>query len=190
LFAQLGNSLVHQVPGPNFLLNVFNVPQKSNESLECLLTAKMSQFKNEYPLTYVRLDDPPVTQTGKARPLSTAEQKAVLQSQSFFWGSSWTLEILSCLTSVVFLVAIIVVLYEYDGKPMPDWPYGITLNALVSVLSTAMKASMVFIVCEGLSQLKWSWFSSGNKLSDLALLDAASRGPAGAIIALLRFVPR
>jgi hypothetical protein len=150
----------------------------------------MSQFKNEYPLTYVRLDDPPVTQTGKTRPLSTAEQKAVLQSQSFFWGSSWTLEILSCLTSVVFLVAIIVVLYEYDGKPMPDWPYGITLNALVSVLSTAMKASMVFIVCEGLSQLKWSWFSSGNKLSDLALLDAASRGPAGAIIALLRFVPR
>jgi hypothetical protein len=92
--------------------------------------------------------------------------------------------------SVVFLVAIIVVLYEYDGKPMPDWPYGITLNALVSVLSTAMKASMVFIVCEGLSQLKWSWFSNGNKLSDLALLDAASRGPAGAFIALLRFVPR
>lgn len=153
----------------------------------------MAHYKDEYPLTYVRLDDDldsPQHQTGKSRPLSSAEQQAVLQSQSIFWGSSWTLEIIACLMSVIFLAAIIVVLYMYDGKSMPDWPYGITLNALVSVLSTVMKASMVFIITEGLSQLKWSWFSKGNKLSDLALLDAASRGPAGAFVALFRFVPR
>jgi hypothetical protein len=153
----------------------------------------MAQYKEDWPLTYVRLDDEPGTQTKaqtKTRPLSTAEQQAVLQSQTLFWGSSWTLEIISCLTSVIFLAAIIVVLYMYDGKPMPEWPYGITLNALVSVLSTIMKAAMVFIVTEALSQLKWSWFSKGNKLSDLALLDAASRGPAGAFVALFRFVPR
>ncbi|KGO74829.1 Protein of unknown function DUF3176 [Penicillium italicum] len=152
----------------------------------------MPQYKNDYPMTYVRLDDPdpPETRTGRTRPFSTVEQQAVLQSQPFFWGASWTLEILSCLVSALFLVAIILVLYEFDGKPVPDWPYGITLNALVSVLSTVMKACMAFIVCEGLSQLKWSWFSNSNKLSDLALLDAASRGTAGAFIALLRFVPR
>ncbi|CAG7921681.1 unnamed protein product [Penicillium olsonii] len=148
----------------------------------------MAHYKDEYPLSYVRLDDD--LPQSKPRPLSTAEQQAVLQSQTIFWGSSWTLEFISCLMSVIFLAAIIVVLRMYDGKPMPDWPYGITLNALVSVLSTVMKAAMVFIITEGLSQLKWSWFSKGNKLSDLALLDAASRGPAGAFIALFRFVPR
>ncbi|CAI7572678.1 unnamed protein product [Penicillium glandicola] len=152
------------------------------------------EFKNEYPLDYVRLDDPQENQKSqskrRSRPLSSAEQQAVLQSQTYFWGASWTLELLSSLTSIVFLAAILVVLYMYNGKPMPDWSYGITLNSLVSVLSTVMKATMVLIVTESLSQLKWSWFSKGNKLSDLALLDAASRGPAGAFVALFRFVPR
>lgn len=154
---------------------------------------KMALSKEEYQLTYVRLDDPSGTATNpkrKSRPLSVSEQQAILQSQTNFYGSSWTFEILNCLIAVAFLVAIILVLYNFDGKPVPEWPYGITLNALVSVLSTAMKAGMVCIATEALSQLKWSWFNQGNKLSDLALLDAASRGPVGALIALFCFVPR
>ncbi|KOS43160.1 hypothetical protein ACN38_g5953 [Penicillium nordicum] len=153
----------------------------------------MALSKEEYQLTYVRLDDPSGTATNskrKSRPLSVSEQQAILQSQTNFLGSSWTFEILNCLIAVAFLVAIILVLYNFDGKPVPEWPYGITLNALVSVLSTAMKAGMVCIATEALSQLKWSWFNQGNKLSDLALLDAASRGPVGALIALFCFVPR
>lgn len=154
---------------------------------------KMTLSKEEYQLTYLRLDDPSETATNakrKSQPLSVPDQQAILQSQSNFLGSGWNFEILNCLIAVGFLVAIIVVLYNFDGKPVPDWPYGITLNALVSVLSTAMKAGMVCIATESLSQLKWSWFNQGNKLSDLALLDAASRGPAGALIALFCFVPR
>lgn len=154
---------------------------------------KMALSKEEYQLTYVRLDDPSGTATNakrKSRPLSVTEQQAILQSQTNFFGSSWTFEILNCLIAVAFLIAIILVLYNFDGKPVPDWPYGITLNALVSVLSTAMKAGMVCMATEALSQLKWSWFSQGNKLSDLALLDAASRGPVGALVALFCFVPR
>ncbi|KAJ5420999.1 hypothetical protein N7465_003518 [Penicillium sp. CMV-2018d] len=153
----------------------------------------MALSKEEYQLTYVRLDDPSGTATNakrKSRPLSVSEQQAILQSQTNFFGSSWTFEILNCLIAVAFLIAIILVLYNFDGKPVPDWPYGITLNALVSVLSTAMKAGMVCMATEALSQLKWSWFSQGNKLSDLALLDAASRGPVGALVALFCFVPR
>lgn len=88
------------------------------------------------------------------------------------------------------LLAIIVVLRCYDGHPMPDWPYGITLNALISVLSTVMKATMTFVLTESLAQLKWSWFNAGNRLSDLALLDAASRGAMGAFVVLFRFIPR
>ncbi|OOQ85978.1 hypothetical protein PEBR_23361 [Penicillium brasilianum] len=151
----------------------------------------MEQSKDGYRLSYVRLDDVPESSTARrSRPLSSAEQ-VFLQSQTrAFWGASWTFEILGCLISIGFLVAIIVVLFYYDGKSMPDWPYGITLNALVSVLSTVMKATMAFILTECLAQLKWSWFRGGNKLSDLALLDAASRGAAGAIIVLFRFLPR
>ncbi|KAJ5547982.1 hypothetical protein N7513_005216 [Penicillium frequentans] len=151
----------------------------------------MNSLKEEYRLSYVPLQDEPQNATRtKARPLSSAEQ-VFLQSQAQpFWASSWTLEILSCLTSIVFFIAIIVVLWYYDGRSMPDWPYGITLNALVSVLSMVMKASMAFIVAEALAQLKWSWFRGGNKLSDLPLLDAGSRGAMGSLLVLCRTVPR
>jgi hypothetical protein len=73
---------------------------------------------------------------------------------------------------------------------MPEWAYGITLTAQVSVLSTIKKATMAFILAECLAQLKWSWFRDGNRLSDLAFLDAASRGAAGAFIVLFLFLPR
>ncbi|KAL4744356.1 hypothetical protein BDW72DRAFT_94738 [Aspergillus terricola var. indicus] len=151
----------------------------------------MEQTEDGYRLSYLRLKDTPeVSEQARQRPLSSAQQ-AFLQSQTRkFWGASWTLEILGCLTSIVFLVAIIAVLLHYDGRPMPQWPYGITLNALVSVLSTVMKATMAFILTESLAQLKWSWFRDGNKLSDLALLDAASRGVMGAFVILFRFLPR
>ncbi|RDW63240.1 DUF3176 domain-containing protein [Aspergillus mulundensis] len=151
----------------------------------------MEDPKDGYRLSYVRLDDPPEpSPPPRQRPLSSAEQVFLQTQTQPFWGTSWTLEILGCIISLIFLAAIIAVLYHYDGQPMPDWPYGITLNALVSVFSTVMKATMAFILTESLAQLKWSWFRDGNKLSDLALLDAASRGFIGAFVVLFRFLPR
>lgn len=148
----------------------------------------MEHAKDEYRLSYLRMDDPPEHQAQR-QPLSASDQ-AVLAQGSGSLGSSWIWEILSCVIAVASLAGIIVVLYMYDGKSMPDWPYGITLNAVISLLTTLMKAAMAFPITEALSQLKWSWFSRGNNLSDLALLDAASRGPFGAALVLLRFIPR
>lgn len=143
----------------------------------------MDNLKEEYRLSYRRMQDPPEP--------ALATEQVLLQSQSTgFCGSSWALEVVSSVVAVAALVAIIAVLYAYDGKPMPDWPYGITLNALVSLLSTVMKAAMAFPITEALSQLKWSWFNRGNKLSDLSALDAASRGAIGAFMVLFRFLPR
>ncbi|KOC13378.1 hypothetical protein AFLA70_175g002570 [Aspergillus flavus AF70] len=140
----------------------------------------MEHAKDEYRLSYLRMDDPPEHQAQR-QPLSASDQ-AVLAQGSGSLGSSWIWEILSCVIAVASLAGIIVVLYMYDGKSMPDWPYGITLNAVISLLTTLMKAAMAFPITEALSQLKWSWFSRGNNLSDLALLDAASRGPFGAAL--------
>ncbi|KAJ5415595.1 hypothetical protein N7465_004290 [Penicillium sp. CMV-2018d] len=143
----------------------------------------MSNDRSKLP--YIKLNrlrdarDPPLTPP-EPEPVPSPEK----------WSSNWTLELLGCVLSLGLLVAIIVVLASYDGNPIPDWPYGITLNALVSVLSTFMKTAMAFAVTEGLSQLKWSWFTRGNTLSDMALLDAASRGPLGAAMVLFRFLPR
>ncbi|KAE8152056.1 hypothetical protein BDV25DRAFT_170841 [Aspergillus avenaceus] len=147
----------------------------------------MDHDKDAYHLHYRNVDDS--LDSGQRPPLSASEQ-AVIQAQAGSLGGSWIWEILSCVVAVAALAGIIVVLYMYDGKPMPDWPYGVNLNAVVSVLTTLMKAAMAFPITEALSQLKWSWFSRGNKLSDLAVLDAASRGAIGAFLVLFRFLPR
>ena len=75
-------------------------------------------------------------------------------------------------------------LHVFDSQSTPDWPYGITFNALISVLVTIMKTAMALSITKAL-HLRWSWFHEGNKLSVLALLDAASRG--GGPWALLLF---
>ena len=153
----------------------------------------METFKNDHKLSYLKVEDPPDSAPGSPRPstpLTPNEQAFVRAQSSGFWGAGWSWEISSCVLAIGALVGIIVVLYVFDGQSTPDWPYGITLNALISVLVTIMKAAMAFPITEALSQLKWSWFNEGNKLSDLALLDAASRGAFGAFIVLFRFIPR
>lgn len=156
-------------------------------------TLAMETFKNDHKLSYLKVEDPPDSAPGSPRPstpLTPNEQAFVRAQSSGFWGAGWSWEISSCVLAIGALVGIIVVLYVFDGQSTPDWPYGITLNALISVLVTIMKAAMAFPITEALSQLKWSWFNEGNKLSDLALLDAASRGAFGAFIVLFRFIPR
>ena len=153
----------------------------------------METFKNDHKLSYLKVEDPLDSAPGSPRastPLTPNEEAFVRAQSSGFWGAGWSWEISSCVLAIGALVGIIVVLYVFDGQSTPDWPYGITLNALISVLVTIMKAAMAFPITEALSQLKWSWFNEGNKLSDLALLDAASRGAFGAFIVLFRFIPR
>ncbi|PYH42146.1 DUF3176 domain-containing protein [Aspergillus saccharolyticus JOP 1030-1] len=146
----------------------------------------MRHLKEEYELGYQKMDETG-QEPARKRPLSTM----LLQPRTVGpWGAGWMFEILSCGIAIGALVAIIVVLHTYDGQPMPDWPHGITLNALVSLLVTVMKAAMVYPITEGLSQLKWSWFNRRNRLNDLVLLDAASRGAVNAVLVLFRFLPR
>lgn len=71
-----------------------------------------------------------------------------------FLGEWWQ-EILSAVSSVACLVAIVVILYKVNGKPLADWNGPVSLNAVVSVLSTAVKAGLILPVAECISQLKW-----------------------------------
>lgn len=83
--------------------------------------------------------------------------------------------------SLICLVAIILILRLHDGRPLPEWPFSITINALVSVFATLMGATMLMPIAEGISQAKWHWFQDIHTLSDIELYDRASRGPYGAL---------
>lgn len=94
------------------------------------------------------------------------------------WGWSW--ELLCLAVVVICFAAVVGLLLALQDRPVPDWPSGITVNALLSVLVTVMKGVTGIIIAECLSQLKWQWFKREKSLVDLVIWDEASRGIWGA----------
>ncbi|OQE20445.1 hypothetical protein PENSTE_c013G03884 [Penicillium steckii] len=106
--------------------------------------------------------------------------------KSWSWKSlsldTWFLEIIAMLFSIACFVAICCILIIYNQEPRPELSHGVSLNAIVAVLATSCKSSLVFVLGETMGQLKWTWFyKEPRKLLDIQILDSASRGPLGSI---------
>ncbi|KAI1145563.1 hypothetical protein F4825DRAFT_240552 [Nemania diffusa] len=101
-------------------------------------------------------------------------------------SNSWVPEIIALVASAVSLAGLVGVLIAYDTKPIFSW-HGITLNAVVSILATASKALLLLAIEELISQWKWILFTNQSRLLiDFERIDAASRGPLGSLILMLR----
>ncbi|KAJ4289568.1 hypothetical protein N0V90_010897 [Kalmusia sp. IMI 367209] len=121
------------------------------------------------------------------------------QQATFYarWIDNWWLgELIGILSSCALVVALCIILKEYDGQQVPSFGTwfnsGITLGTLVSLLTTLAIATALSTVQECLSQLKWLWFSDASRpLRDADTYDSASRGLGGSVQLLwkLRFNP-
>jgi hypothetical protein len=115
-----------------------------------------------------------------------APSNNMAQKESFSLIRTWWLEISSCLLFLAAFVSIIATVHTFSGKRPPNWRYGLTLNAFISIELVILKAAMLLVVAEGLGQLKWSWFGRERILHDLTTYESASRGPWGALLLLLK----
>ena len=146
------------------------------------------------------------------------ETKGPIQTHQAHYGTRswyydwWFWEITGALLGLGSTVAIVVMLAVCNDKPMPVLRYGITLNAMLSVLSTIAKVcpfvtchflrmnhlahqnsdigqtSMLLAATESIGQAKWLLFRKQNRnLADFKTIDEASRGPWGAFLLLYRF---
>lgn len=98
---------------------------------------------------------------------------------------SWVCEAFAMSFSVGCLVAIVFVVGAYDGEKIPQLVSGLTLNAIISLLSTASRTSLIFVVGAIMGQLKWCWLKrSERQIYDIQSMDDASRGPLGALSVL------
>lgn len=79
------------------------------------------------------------------------------------------------------MFAIAILLMHYNNKPIFSQK-GVTLNAIISVLSAMSKAMLAFTLSECLGQAKWIWLSWQQRpLKDINSIDAGSRGPLGSL---------
>lgn len=104
------------------------------------------------------------------------------------WSDTWLWETLATIFSGLLFILIVILLKNYDQKPVPQFAYDITLNAIISILATLSKSCLLIAVTGAISQLKWRWYenSKGRRVFDMQLFDDVSRGPWGSIIILTR----
>ena len=72
-------------------------------------------------------------------------------NQRFAWLNSpslapWAFELLACLLSLGAMAATVVTLKTHDGLPLPKWPLGISINALVSIYTILLKGGVMVAV--------------------------------------------
>ncbi|KAG4426773.1 hypothetical protein IFR04_000204 [Cadophora malorum] len=97
-------------------------------------------------------------------------------------NGSWFLEILCLVVGILSFGASIALLVVFHDKPLPQWPFGITLNTLIALVSAITNASLAVPLASGFGQLKWNWFKrKPSPLTDMELFDEASRGSWGAV---------
>lgn len=94
----------------------------------------------------------------------------------------WLLEIVTVVTAVLLLGAVIGLLAYYDGKYMPKWPYDLNLTSVIALLTTFLRSAIVAAVAEIIGQIKWTWFTERRRpLHHLQDFDAASRSVLGSL---------
>jgi len=101
------------------------------------------------------------------------------------WNDWWLLEVAAGILSIISLIAIIAILAHFDGKPLTEWYPKITPNAVISVLATISKSSVLLPVAECISQLIWLRFRSPHSLQLIQRFDEAIRGVLGSFKILL-----
>ena len=73
------------------------------------------------------------------------------------WSDTWWPEYVATGLSLCSMATIIAVLTAYNGQSISNWhfPAGVTINAIVSVLSTIQKSLLAFALSAALGQWKW-----------------------------------
>lgn len=122
-----------------------------------------AQSHNEASQSTVLLDD---TENEKGPPTKTHAAKG--PSKPSWWrrllSNTWLFETTAVAFSLLCLVAIAVVLSMYNGKTRPHLQFGLTLNAIISILATGSKSALLCAVGGAIGQLKWNWFTTDRKL--------------------------
>jgi hypothetical protein len=114
---------------------------------------------------------------------SSTKRKSTSHSSTWLWIS----EVLAIIGTILCFVALVVVLLVFDGHPIFSWKK-ITLNTIVSILSTAATMAVMVAVSESMGQWKWILFSGEKRrLLEFEEFDTASHSQLGSLKLFLSY---
>lgn len=120
------------------------------------------------------------------RELETDFSSATKRTDLQQWAiDNWVWEFGSWIASALLLGGIALTLSIHNNQPLPEWPFGITINALISLLSTFSTSALMLVLTSVIGQGNWiSCSRNDHRLSDFQPYDEASRGPWGSLMFL------
>lgn len=96
-------------------------------------------------------------------------------------ASPWAWEIAALVGVFASFAGLVTLLAVFDGRAIFDWK-SVTLNTIVSTVSLALRALLLYAIAECVGQWKWIMFDrSERSLMDFERIDLASRGPLGSL---------
>jgi hypothetical protein len=154
--------------------------QTGSIELTPLVAARTSpESQTTFCSTTAMLSDPEQTFAGTRQSSRTSKCISVITRICL---DTWIAETVACIFSIACITAIASILYVYDDRPIPRFPSGVTLNTIVSILSTSARSAIISTASTCVGQLKWCWYKRSEKsLNDAQTMDDASRGLSGAI---------
>ena len=87
----------------------------------------------------------------KSATISAADVPVIKRRHAHLLGN-WWLEIGACFTFILALLAIVITLRPHQGKPLPQWPYNISINSLISIYVVVLKATVLLVTAEGIGE--------------------------------------
>lgn len=88
----------------------------------------------------------------------------------------WLWEAMSLVGATGALATIVIVLVQHGNRPLPKWPWMISINTFIAIFSAVFKTCLIMPTAEGIGQLKWLWFRKSRPLNHMEQWDLASRG--------------
>ncbi|KAK4195627.1 hypothetical protein QBC40DRAFT_269118 [Triangularia verruculosa] len=155
-------------------------PGRENNSTASLLPPESGNPSSEIP----RASQAESRRQSHFSTTSTDKEKPASQVWTVVW--SWWPEIASFVLSLLCIPVLVILLRNYNTRPLSDWHLSITLNSVVAFISTVCRTSFIFPIVQALSQQRWNWFKSPRSLDDFRVIDDASRGPWGSLILMGR----
>lgn len=164
----------------NFPVSAGHEPQVSSSTSATATTAAFHQFPK----------DSTVLPPASAPPITSGATRLVSNWKTAVLRDRWLWETTCICFSIACVIAITVLSSQLDGTWLSKWSFILQPSTTFSVLITAAQSSMMLVVSEVLSQLKWLQTSlKPHSVADFATFDSASRGPLGSIKILFRWKP-
>ncbi|KAI0594725.1 hypothetical protein F4775DRAFT_572768 [Biscogniauxia sp. FL1348] len=165
----------------------YDTKGSSDLKTQPVVTTDTQQLDNESHTLLLDEQKDPVHPAAQLPKGSSGGMRTPLPVYRLMW------EILSLILATITLIGLVVLLKTHEDKPTPEWsvgPWGVTLNAVLSIVSTIFRGSLLVPVAQSISQFGWIWYTQPRSLEDLVYYSSASRGPLGSLRLLikLRFI--